>query len=132
IVKEEDGYDMCCSQKKWANIARKMNFHDTQTSRVLKQHYEKLLLSYDVYETGIYEEQTDISTQIDLKKGHNSKTGRFIIKKIYLKKKFEMDLFFVVVVFNYLVESNGTMKNGNKRKDISPPSITNNVDPVRK
>ena len=46
-----------------------MNFHDTQTSRVLKQHYEKLLLSYDVYETGIYEEQ------IDLKKGNNSKTG---------------------------------------------------------
>lgn len=38
-----------------------MNFHDTQTSRVLKQHYEKLLLSYDVYETGIYEEQTELS-----------------------------------------------------------------------
>jgi hypothetical protein len=53
-----------------------MNFHDTQTSRVLKQHYEKLLLSYDVYETGIYEEHTDISNQIDLKKGNNSKIGR--------------------------------------------------------
>jgi hypothetical protein len=38
-----------------------MYFHDTQTSRVLKQHYEKLLLSYDVYETGIYEEHTDSS-----------------------------------------------------------------------
>jgi hypothetical protein len=55
-----------------------MNFHDTQTSRVLKQHYEKLLLSYDVYETGIYEEQTDISNQNELKKGNYSKTGIFI------------------------------------------------------
>ncbi|CAF3976187.1 unnamed protein product, partial [Rotaria magnacalcarata] len=53
IVKEEGGYDICCSQKKWASVARKMNFHDTQTSRVLKQHYEKLLLSFDVYETEI-------------------------------------------------------------------------------
>ena len=53
-----------------------MNFHDTQTSRVLKQHYEKLLLSYDVYETGIYEEQADVSNQNDMKKGNISKTGR--------------------------------------------------------
>ncbi len=45
-----------------------MNFHDTQTSRVLKQHYEKLLLSYDVYETGIYEEQTDLSNPKSTKK----------------------------------------------------------------
>lgn len=60
-MKDEGGFDICCSQKKWANVTRKMNFHDAQTSRVLKQHYEKLLLSYDVYETGIYEEQTDLS-----------------------------------------------------------------------
>jgi hypothetical protein len=34
----------------------------------------------------------------------------------------------------YLVESNGTIKNGNKRKDSSPPPISNsnNLDPVRK
>lgn len=75
IVKEEGGFDICCSQKKWANVARKMNFHDTQTSRVLKQHYEKLLLAYDVYETGIYEEQTDISNQNQIKKENPSKTG---------------------------------------------------------
>ena len=37
---------------------------------------EKLLLSYDVYETGIYEEQTDISNQNDLKKG---KIGRLLL-----------------------------------------------------
>ena len=36
-----------------------MNFHDAQTGRVLKQHYEKLLLAYDVYETGIYEEHNE-------------------------------------------------------------------------
>jgi hypothetical protein len=63
-----------------------MNFHDTQTSRVLKQHYEKLLLSYDVYETGIYEEQTDISNQNDLKKGNCSKPGTlvdFIFEKCF-------------------------------------------------
>ena len=71
---------MCCSQKKWANVARKMNFHDTQTSRVLKQHYEKLLLSYDVYETGIYEEQTDTSNQNDSKKGKNSQGGRLLLR----------------------------------------------------
>lgn len=52
-----------------------MNFHDTQTSRVLKQHYEKLLLSFDVYETGIYEEQADISNQNDTKKANNTKSG---------------------------------------------------------
>ncbi|CAF1364311.1 unnamed protein product [Adineta steineri] len=95
IVKDEGGYHICCSQKKWATVTRKMNFNDTQTSRVLKQHYEKLLLSYDVYETGIYEEQTDLSNQNDSKKGK--------------------------------VESNGTMKNGNKRKDSS--SSMNNIDP---
>ncbi len=67
---------MCCSQKKWANVARKMNFHDTQTSRVWKQHYEKLLLSYDAYETGIYEEQAN---QNDSKKGDNIKPGKFIL-----------------------------------------------------
>jgi hypothetical protein len=55
-----------------------MNFHDSQTSRVLKQHYEKLLLSYDVYETGIYEEHTDISNPNDIKKGIHSKTGRVV------------------------------------------------------
>ena len=47
-----------------------MNFHDAQTGRVLKQHYEKLLLAYDVYETGIYEEQADSS---DTKKTSNCK-----------------------------------------------------------
>ena len=52
-----------------------MNFHDTQTSRVLKQHYEKLLLSYDVYETGIYEEQIDIVNSNACKKENNSKTS---------------------------------------------------------
>ncbi|CAF5056399.1 unnamed protein product, partial [Rotaria socialis] len=26
IVKEEGGYYICCSQKKWASVARKMNF----------------------------------------------------------------------------------------------------------
>jgi hypothetical protein len=67
---------MCCSQKRWATVARKMNFQDTQTSRVLRQHYEKLLLSYDVYETGIYEEQTDLSNSTDLKKASQTKTGR--------------------------------------------------------
>ncbi|CAM4747121.1 unnamed protein product [Rotaria magnacalcarata] len=101
IVKEEGGYDICCSQKKWASVARKMNFHDTQTSRVLKQHYEKLLLSFDVYETGIYEEQTDATSQNETKKGNNLKT----------------------------VEPNGKMKNGNKRKDNSSPTMANNIDP---
>ncbi|CAF5134781.1 unnamed protein product, partial [Rotaria magnacalcarata] len=78
-----------------------MNFHDTQTSRVLKQHYEKLLLSFDVYETGIYEEQTDATSQNETKKGNNLKT----------------------------VEPNGKMKNGNKRKDNSSPTMANNIDP---
>ncbi|CAF0761691.1 unnamed protein product [Adineta ricciae] len=95
IVKDEGGYDICCSQKKWAHVARRMNFHDTQTSRVLKQHYEKLLLSYDVYETGVYEEHADVPNTNDSKK----------------------------------VESNGTLKNGNKRKDSSSATGTNNPDP---
>lgn len=55
-----------------------MNFHDTQTSRVLKQHYEKLLLSYDVYETGIYEELND---QNEIKKGNHSKPGQLLLYK---------------------------------------------------
>lgn len=91
VVKDEGGFDMCCSQKRWATVARKMDFHDPQTSRVLKQHYEKLLLSYDVYETGIYEEQNDVDES----------------KKI---------------------ESNGTIKNGDKRNDRSP-SHANTLDP---
>lgn len=78
IVKDEGGFDICCSQKKWANVARKMNFHDTQTSRVLKQHYEKLLLSYDVYETGIYEEQT--------KDNHSTKSSRSIYLSFFFSK----------------------------------------------
>jgi hypothetical protein len=102
-----------------------MNFHDTQTSRVLKQHYEKLLLSYDVYETGIYEEQTDISNQNDLKKGNYSKIGTLV--------NIIFEYFFF---FDHLAESNGTIKNGNKRKDSSssppPPPNSNNADPVSK
>jgi hypothetical protein len=35
-------------------------------------------------------------------------------------------------IYLFLVEANGTMKNGNKIKDSSPISITNNIDPVRK
>ena len=87
-----------------------MNFHDAQTSRVLKQHYEKLLLSYDVYETGIYEEQTDIANA----KGSSSQGRNSNGRKLFL------------------VDSNGTTKNGNnKRKDRSPSPHSNNVDPVR-
>ncbi|CAF0968427.1 unnamed protein product [Didymodactylos carnosus] len=63
IVKDEGGYDICCSQKKWSLISRKMSFRDAQTSRTLKQHYEKLLLSYDVYEAGIYQASKETSSQ---------------------------------------------------------------------
>ncbi|CAF1332505.1 unnamed protein product, partial [Didymodactylos carnosus] len=63
IVKDEGGYDVCCSQKKWSLISRKMLFRDAQTSRTLKQHYEKLLLSYDVYEAGIYQASKETSSQ---------------------------------------------------------------------
>jgi len=59
IVKEQGGFDVCTSQNRWAHVARQMSFHDAQTGRVLKQHYEKLLLAYDVYETGIYEEHNE-------------------------------------------------------------------------
>ena len=44
-----------------------MRFHDAQTGRVLKQHYEKLLLVYDVYETGIYGEHNE-NNNTDAKK----------------------------------------------------------------
>ena len=37
----------------------------------------------------------------------------------------------MLIIDLVLVEANGTMKNGNKRKDSSPTSITNNIDPVR-
>lgn len=60
-----------------------MNFHDTPTSRVLKQHYEKLLLSYDVYETGIYEEQANVSNQNELKKGNNTKIGKLLSRIVF-------------------------------------------------
>jgi len=67
---------MCCSQKKWATVARKMDFHDPQTSRVLKQHYEKLLLSFDVYETGVYEEQNDVDeSQKKIESNGTTKNG---------------------------------------------------------
>jgi hypothetical protein len=41
---------------------------------------------------------------------------------------------YLFLFFDYLVEANGTIKNGSKRKDSSPPPIsnTNNIDPVRK
>ena len=58
---------MCTSQNRWSYVARQMNFHDAQTGRVLKQHYEKLLLVYDVYETGIYGEQSE-NNNTDTKK----------------------------------------------------------------
>lgn len=58
IVKQQGGFDVCSSANKWSQVARQMNFNDPQTGRVLKQHYERLLLSFDVHESGIYAEET--------------------------------------------------------------------------
>lgn len=94
-----------------------MNFHDAQTGRVLKQHYEKLLLAYDVYETGIYGEHNENS---------NSETKKSSIGMSITDWKRK-----VLHLIDQCLELNGPMKNGNKRKEISSTSNSNTIDPVR-
>lgn len=99
-----------------------MNFHDAQTGRVIKQHYEKLLLAYDVYETGIYEEQADSS---DTKKASHCKIGNWFLLRC------SSEIITLISLSGHAVESNGTVKSSNKRKESSPKSDTKNIDPVR-
>lgn len=93
-----------------------MNFHDAQTGRVLKQHYERLLLVYDVHESGIYADETDQST---VKKQQPSKRVMVANYSILLKNQY------------YLVDSNGPIKNGTKRRATPSSSNANSGDPVR-
>uniref|UniRef100_A0A915L1A2 [histone H3]-trimethyl-L-lysine(4) demethylase n=1 Tax=Romanomermis culicivorax TaxID=13658 RepID=A0A915L1A2_ROMCU len=52
IVKEFGGFDACCSQRRWSEIAKQLGAKPAR-GLVFRDHYDKIIAPYELHETGL-------------------------------------------------------------------------------
>jgi histone demethylase JARID1 len=57
IVKEEGGFEICTRDRKWSRVASRMGYGNNASNKgtiasLLRQHYERILFPYDVFQSG--------------------------------------------------------------------------------
>ena len=53
-MREEGGYDVCCRERKWSKVCSRLGYTaGKNVGSTLRQHYEKVLYPYDLFQQGI-------------------------------------------------------------------------------